>query len=119
LGSPFGQRTSGVGVVEGVWDSGVVVGSTGDILLLLAVEVGRGLTTSDRKLPMKIAAATTMINASASTPMIRLSRCSRDGPVGGPLCAGSVGVEPLAGLSPGAGRRGSSVVTLDHLDPSQ
>ena len=38
---------------------------------------------------------------------------------GGPAFAGSLWVELLAGLLAGPGRRGSSVVKLDHFAPSQ
>ena len=86
----------------------------------LAGDAGSGLLTAVRELPTKMTDATTTPTATASTPMIRPSRRLRDGRLGGgPAFAGSLGVELLAGLVAAPGRRGSSVVKLDHFSPSQ
>jgi hypothetical protein len=86
----------------------------------LAGDAGSGLLTADRKLPTKMADATTTPIVTASTAIIRPSRRLCNGRVGGgPAFAGSFGVELLAGLLAEPGRRGSSVVRLDHLAPSQ
>ena len=85
----------------------------------LVGDAGSGLSTTERKLPKKMADATTMPSATASTPMIRPSRRLCDRRLGGPAFAASLGVALLAGLLAGLGRRGSLVVKLDHFAPSQ
>ena len=84
----------------------------------LAAAPGSGLSTSERKLPMRMATATSVLTATASTPTSGppTPACW---PIRGSRLEGSLGVEPLAGSQPGAGRRGSSLVTVDQLEPSQ
>ncbi len=96
---------------------GVDVGPGGEPSVPVAVDVG--LSTTDRRLPTRMADATTTTSATASTLMISPSRRLRDGRLGGPAFAGSLGVGLLAGLLAGPGLRGSSVVKLDHPEPSQ
>ena len=106
-------------MAEGVAvEAGVRLGEESSVPL--AVAAGSGLPTTDRRLPTRTADATTMPSATASTPMIRPScRLLVDRLGGGAAFAGSLGVELLAGLLAGPGRRGSSVVKLDHFAPSQ
>src|SRR5215207_2318803 len=122
LGFPFGQGTRGTG--ERVAEGGCVaegVPAGEEMPLGLPVALGSGLSTSERKLPMRMATATTVLTATASTPTMMASRRQRaGGRLGGsPPLEGSLRVGPLAGLSAGAGRPGSSVVTVDQLEPSQ
>jgi hypothetical protein len=104
-------------VAEGVAvEVGVRLGE--EFSVPLAGDAGSGLLTTDRKLPTKMADATTTPSMTASTAIIRPSLRLRDGG-GGTAFAGSLGVELLAGLLAEPGQRGSSVVKLDHLAPSQ
>src|SRR5829696_5793682 len=118
VGFPVGQRTSGgVAVADGV---GVAVAErSGEASLGLTVAAGLGSLTTDRKLPTRMTTATTALTATASTAMIKASRRLGAGRPGGPLLARSPGAGLPAGLSAGPVPRGSSVITVDHWEPSQ
>jgi hypothetical protein len=106
-----------VGLAE-VVGVGLRVRAGDEALLGLGVAVVSGLS-AERKLPRRIADATVTIIATASAPMIRLSRRRRDGPLGALSFAGSLGLEPPVRLLAGPAGCGSSVVMLDHVEPSQ
>ena len=82
--------------------------------------LGNGLSTSERKLPMRMATATTVLTRNgkhAHDDRQAAASVLADWAVR--RCEGSLGVGPVAGLSAGVGRPGSSVVTVDQLEPSQ
>ena len=116
FGSPFGQR-AGTGVVGVGVGERVCVGSACGLGEPLTIGLGVG-PTACRKLPMMAATATTAVTTTASTPMISAIRRLGDGRPAPPSEA-FCGVDSVGPSSAGPGWLGSSVVTVDHREPSQ
>src|SRR6185295_13133295 len=90
VGSPFGQRTSALGVGDLDGDFvGVAVGVGEGSARRLGVGVGVASMTW-RRPPPKTTAATTVVSTTASTPMITASRRFRVPLLADPPSAGGV-----------------------------
>src|SRR6478672_12105919 len=118
VGSPFGQRTSalGVGDVDGDF-VGVAAGVGEESSRRLGVGVAGRASMICLRPPPKMTTATTVVSAIASTPMITASRRLGDPLPANPLSAVGVGTTGLG--STGGSWRGSPVVAVDHREPSQ